>query len=58
MYNFCIYWFYRYPDKAMELIAELSREVAHDFREEQKGKLQRTMVGASDVAEARAKGRR
>lgn len=42
----------------MALIAELSKDVARDFRQEQKTKLQRTMVGASDAAEAKVKGKR
>lgn len=41
----------------MQLVAELSREIASDYREKQKSKLQRTFVKASDAAGAKAKGR-
>lgn len=39
----------------MDLVENLSDGLADDMREKRKGKLQRTCVGASDVAEARAK---
>lgn len=39
----------------MDLVESLSIDLADDLREKRKGKLQRTFVGASDVAEARAK---
>lgn len=47
----------RYPDKTMQLVAELSKGVADDHREKQKGKLKRTFVQASDAAGAKVKGR-
>ena len=40
----------------MDLIAELSAEVAGEYREKQKTKLQRTFVKASDAASSKAKG--
>ena len=40
----------------MNLIAELSEEVAGDYRESKKTKLQRTFVKASDAASSKAKG--
>ncbi|XP_034935843.1 NF-kappa-B-repressing factor [Chelonus insularis] len=46
----------RYPQETMDLVAELSKDVAKDFREKQKSKLQRTFVKASDAANAKAKG--
>ncbi|XP_067013527.2 uncharacterized protein [Anabrus simplex] len=46
----------RYPEKTMKLIAELSQEVAADYREKQKTRLQRTFVQASDAAGAKVKG--
>lgn len=39
----------------MELIGSLSEGLADELREKRKGKLQRTFVGASDAAEAKAK---
>lgn len=47
----------RYPEKTMQLVAELSKGVADDHREKQKGKLKRTFVQASDAAGAKVKGR-
>ncbi|XP_019869942.1 partner of xrn-2 protein 1 [Aethina tumida] len=44
-----------YPAKLMIRIAELSKEVAKDYREVKKTKLQRTFVTASDAAESKAK---
>ncbi|XP_015513697.1 NF-kappa-B-repressing factor [Neodiprion pinetum] len=46
----------RYPEETMQLVAELSQEIAADYREKQKSKLQRTFVKASDAAGAKAKG--
>lgn len=46
----------RYPKETMDLIAELSNEVAGEYREKQKTKLQRTFVKASDAASSKAKG--
>lgn len=47
---------HRYPKETMDLIAELSQDVAADYRERQKTKLQRTFVKASDAASSKAKG--
>ncbi|XP_012267761.2 NF-kappa-B-repressing factor isoform X2 [Athalia rosae] len=46
----------RYPEETMQLVAELSQEIAADYREKQKTKLQRTFVKASDAAGAKVKG--
>ena len=40
----------------MDLVKELSEEVAADYREKQKKKLQRTFVQASDAASSKVKG--
>lgn len=40
----------------MDLVAELSQDVAKDYRERQKSKLQRTFVKASDAASSKIKG--
>lgn len=48
----------KYPDETMELVANLSQDVAKDFRNERSKRLQRTFVKASDAAEAKAKGRK
>lgn len=42
----------------MDLVAELSEDIAKDYRERQKTKLQRTFVKASDAASSKAKGTR
>ncbi|KAF7990806.1 hypothetical protein HCN44_000611 [Aphidius gifuensis] len=47
----------RYPEETMDLVAELSEDIAKDYRERQKTKLQRTFVKASDAASSKAKGR-
>ncbi|KAK0181887.1 hypothetical protein PV327_000071 [Microctonus hyperodae] len=46
----------RYPKETMDLVAELSQDVAKDYRERQKSKLQRTFVKASDAASSKIKG--
>ncbi|XP_012532235.1 NF-kappa-B-repressing factor [Monomorium pharaonis] len=46
----------RYPQETMDLVKELSEEVAADYREKQKKKLQRTFVQASDAASSKVKG--
>ncbi|XP_066595052.1 NF-kappa-B-repressing factor [Prorops nasuta] len=46
----------RYPNETMQLIAELSKDVAADYREKQKSKLKRTFIKASDAASSKAKG--
>lgn len=48
----------KYPSETMRMVAELSKDVAKDFRAERANRLKRTFVAASDAAEARAKGRR
>lgn len=40
----------------MDLVAELSQDVAAEYREKQKTKLQRTFVKASEAASSKAKG--
>lgn len=47
----------RYPEKTMQLVADLSNGVADAHREKMKTKLQRTFVQASDAASTKAKGR-
>ncbi|XP_045782802.1 uncharacterized protein LOC123879230 isoform X1 [Maniola jurtina] len=46
----------RYPTEIMQEVARLSHDVAHQYRNLKKTKLQRTFVSASDAAEDRAKG--
>lgn len=46
----------RYPDETMVLVANLSKEVAEEFRASRKNRIKRTFVQASDAAEMRAKG--
>ncbi|XP_039491909.1 NF-kappa-B-repressing factor [Drosophila santomea] len=48
----------KYPSATMLLVAELSKEIAADFRQKREQRLKRTFVSASDAAEQRAKGRR
>ncbi|XP_013103633.1 uncharacterized protein LOC106084476 [Stomoxys calcitrans] len=48
----------KYPAETMAMVAELSREVAKEFRAGRANRLKRTFVAASDAAEARAKGRK
>lgn len=48
---------FSYPEETMQLIAELSQDIAASYREKQKTKLQRTFVKASDAAGAKVKGR-
>lgn len=43
--------FYRYPAPLMVRIADLSKDVAKNYREQKKSKLQRTFVSATDAAE-------
>lgn len=40
----------------MQLVSDLSKGVADEFREKKKGKLKRTFVQASDAAGAKIKG--
>ncbi|XP_063234179.1 uncharacterized protein LOC134537549 [Bacillus rossius redtenbacheri] len=46
----------RYPEKTMQKVAQLAQGVVDEYREKQKGRLQRTFVAASDAAGAKAKG--
>lgn len=48
----------KYPDKTMEEVSILARDVAEDYKEKKKTKLQRTFVKASDAAGAKVKGSR
>lgn len=48
----------RYPNKTMERVALLSKDVAAKFRASRSSRLKRTFVGASDAASAKAKGRK
>lgn len=48
----------RYPEKTMQRVAHLSKEVADNFRKSRETKIKRTFVGASDAAGAKAKGRK
>lgn len=48
----------KYPSETMLLVAELSKEIAEEFRQKRAQRLKRTFVNASDAAEQRAKGRR
>ncbi|XP_055679053.1 partner of xrn-2 protein 1-like [Lutzomyia longipalpis] len=45
----------RYPSDTMKLVAELSKDVAKDFRKKRESRLKRTFVQASDAAEAKVK---
>ncbi|TDG51376.1 hypothetical protein AWZ03_002171 [Drosophila navojoa] len=47
----------KYPSETMLLVAELSKEIAEEFRQKRSLRLKRTFVNASDAAEQRAKGR-
>ncbi|KAJ8683904.1 hypothetical protein QAD02_019696 [Eretmocerus hayati] len=46
----------KYPSEVMQTVAELSQEVAQEYRDRQKTRLQRTFVKASDAASSKAKG--
>ncbi|XP_024875664.1 partner of xrn-2 protein 1 [Temnothorax curvispinosus] len=46
----------RYPQETMDLVKELSQDVAAEYREKQKKKLQRTFVEASQAASSKVKG--
>ncbi|XP_023292359.2 NF-kappa-B-repressing factor [Lucilia cuprina] len=48
----------KYPSETMQMVAELSKDVAKEFRADRANRLKRTFVTASDAAEARAKGRK
>lgn len=46
----------RYPHETMDLVKELSEDIAAKYREKQKKKLQRTFVEASEAASSKVKG--
>ncbi|XP_012227482.1 NF-kappa-B-repressing factor [Linepithema humile] len=46
----------RYPQETMDLVKELSEDVAAEYREKQKKKLKRTFVQASEAASSKVKG--
>ncbi|KAG7197024.1 hypothetical protein KM043_017558 [Ampulex compressa] len=46
----------RYPKETMQLIVELAKDVAAEYREKQKTRIQRTFVKASDAASSKVKG--
>ncbi|XP_063233682.1 partner of xrn-2 protein 1-like [Bacillus rossius redtenbacheri] len=46
----------RYPEETMRKAAVLAAGVVEDYRERQKGRLQRTFMAASDAASTRVKG--
>lgn len=48
----------KYPKDTMFLVAEMSKDIAEEFRKNRALRLKRTFVSASDAAEQRAKGRR
>ncbi|XP_060647247.1 NF-kappa-B-repressing factor [Drosophila nasuta] len=48
----------KYPNETMLLVAELSKDIAEEFRKNRALRLKRTFVSASDAAEQRAKGRK
>ncbi|KAH0952250.1 hypothetical protein HN011_003788 [Eciton burchellii] len=45
-----------YPEKTMDIVKKLSEDIAAEYREKQKKKLQRTFVGASEAASSKVKG--
>ncbi|KAL6436505.1 hypothetical protein ACFW04_004766 [Cataglyphis niger] len=45
----------RYPQETMDLVKELSQDIAAKYREKQKKKLQRTFVEASEAASSKVK---
>ncbi|EFX86603.1 hypothetical protein DAPPUDRAFT_222018 [Daphnia pulex] len=48
----------KYPIETMRTVNELSQEIIGEFRERQKSRLQRTFVGGTDAASAKANGKR
>ena len=42
--------FFRYPKETMDLVEELSFGIVQEYREQQKGRLQRTFVSGSAAA--------
>jgi len=55
MFNYVLYKF-SYPEKTMDIVKKLSEDIAAEYREKQKKKLQRTFVGASEAASSKVKG--
>lgn len=47
---------YRYPQRTMDLVNNLSKNWSNDLQIKCHGKLQRTFLSSSDVASAIAKG--
>ncbi len=45
----------KYPSETMQLVAELSKDVAEEFRKVRSGRLKRTFITASDAIEAKYK---
>lgn len=45
----------KYPETTMRKIAELSKDIATEFRKMREGRLKRTFMGASAAAEAKVK---
>ena len=43
----------RYPKETMEVVEELAFGIVQEYRESQKGRLQRTFVSSKDAAEAK-----
>lgn len=48
----------KYPKETMLLVADMSKDIAKEFRKQRALRLKRTFVSASEAAEQRAKGRR
>lgn len=48
----------KYPKETMLLVADMSKDIAKEFRQQRALRLKRTFVSASEAAEQRAKGRR
>lgn len=48
----------KYPKETMLLVADMSKDIAKEFRQQRSLRLKRTFVSASEAAEQRAKGRR
>lgn len=48
----------KYPDKTMQKVALLSKEVADEYRKSRENRIKRTFVAASDAAGAKVKGRK
>ncbi|MCL4124416.1 UNVERIFIED_CONTAM: hypothetical protein GTU68_014668 [Idotea baltica] len=46
----------KYPDEVMKQVSVLAKEIGHDYKANQKQRLQRTFVKASDAANAKVKG--